>query len=56
MLNSMVSDLGRGKESNIVFIFLILLLFGGGFDKGFCGIFDDDILLIFLILFLCGGF
>lgn len=60
MMEGLLQGLTKGGGGSIIFIFLILLLLCGGFDGGlggiFDGIFDNGILLIFLVLFLFGAF
>jgi hypothetical protein len=57
-VEGLFESLSKGFGGNMIFIFLILLLLcscGDG-KKGFLGgLFDNNILFLFLIIFLFGG-
>ncbi len=56
MLNDLLQGFTKGGNGTILLILVLLLLFGGDLGDCFCGGgFDDNILFIFLIIFLIGG-
>ena len=58
MSEGLLANFSKGCGDNTIFIFLILLLLcscGDGKSGFFGGFFDNNILFLFLIIFLFGG-